>query len=920
MIFLPLVAIGLYAVLTRAFVGRLAPWRPLARPHQHIEANPASIGWREWGVATGRTFFVGGVLGLEVAISLGQASEAVLLTSVAYAGSVALIGWLAERRTSRDRLAVMSMLNVLAAPALVAGIWPLSRSTEVTLASSGEVHAYEWAPAWLTLGAAVALLVVLAVSARRRRGRTEVSALERRAVALIAAPIALFVFMAALPGELGTFDAFEEGQALAASELVREGAFPWRDLMLTHGPLFDVGRGIVGLSVFEDSRWALVAADAVLLEPLAWIGLYYLCAYLLWTNWLLLFGTQLVVVTGHITAIETRMVLVPFCLLLLAALLAKPSVLRAASLTTLVVVQVVVTPESLVLAVAVFAVIAAFEFAYRAPGRGYPRMKLCLAALGAIAIGWAVFLAAFGALDDWLFSFAATIPGHRLTGGIPPLVPKTEFEVVAPIVLILVVYAFVVVRIRLRRSFAYQDWLLIAMGVLTVLYFTKFLGRMDGGHLDQSFAMAVPLLFYVAFRAITFGEAWLASHAAAHGLSRFPRRHVLTIPLLLILLGLSPTPLHDAVRAAPGHFSAEVGREPEVARIGYARPGESGAAALASVGSGLAALLEPGETVFDFSNSPGIFHYVLDLPPATRYYHVSFAIRQRTQSDLIRRLEASRPGAVVVGTDRTFNNLPAWDGAPNHVRHYDVSAYLLDHYVPVREVDGFVLMARRDRQPQLDPELYYRVDLCGWRNVPNFFSPRPSASAESVSLPFRRVEGSTQYAITLPEGSAGYGWLELRTGAPFAQADFDLSDQGGRSSRRSIGFSTLDRGETMVRVKVGACSQWRGYEPGTVYLSPSERRTSARFGWCGSSTGQSVACLERVTGGLRVAVEHPDGVERELVELATEVREPLQDLVGDRDDVAADRVRLDDVEHLARACPDQLLVRVRSEPLERGSS
>ena len=42
---------------------------------------------------------------------------------------------------------------------------------------------------------------------------------------------------------------------LAATELTRDGAFPWRDLLVAHGFLHDVVDGLVGTEVFEDSRW-----------------------------------------------------------------------------------------------------------------------------------------------------------------------------------------------------------------------------------------------------------------------------------------------------------------------------------------------------------------------------------------------------------------------------------------------------------------------------------------------------------------------------------------------------------------------------------------------------------------------------------------------------------------------------------------
>ena len=57
---------------------------------------------------------------------------------------------------------------------------------------------------------------------------------------------------------------------------------------------------------------------------------------------------------------------------------------------------------------------------------------------------------------------------------------------------------------------------------------------------------------------------------------------------------------------------------------------------------------------------------------------------------------------------------------------------------------------------------------------------------------------------------------------------------------------------------------------------------------------------------VRVAMEHLDGLERELVEILAERVELRQQVVGQRDDVTADLVGLDDVEDLARRGPDQL--------------
>jgi hypothetical protein len=825
----PLAMVALYAVLTRAFAGRSAAWRPLPAPRSNIEPVPVPTGWRVPTVAVGRTLFVGGVLGLEAAIWVGEASDIVLAACLAYSASVLAVSWLVRRVLRRGWVESASVVNTLATPFLVAGLWGVSRSTEVTITATGVEHGYPWFPAWLALAVAGALFVVLAREVRRR-SRAGLGSLERLSILLIAAPVAMFILTAQLPGELGTFDAYEEGQALVGAAFVQDGAFPWRDILISHGPFQDVGRGLLGFEVFEDSRWGLVAADDVLLGPLTWVGVYYLCAYLVGTNWLVLAGTQLVVLTDIVTASSIRMLFVPAAVLLLAALLHRATTARAVGFTATAVALAIATPEALVVAAGLAFTLVAFEFAYRERGRrlaeNYPRTTRCVGSLAVLAVGWSTFLLLFGALDDWAWSFVSTIPGHRLTGGIESLVSKTSLEVLAPVVVTPIVVGIVAARVRLRRPLAYQDWLMIAMALYSFVYFTKFLSRADYGHLQQSLAMALPLIFYCAFRGLTAGESWLARFG--HRLRWLPSRHMLTLPLLVLLVLAAPKPLFDVPRAAPGHFRAEASREPEVSRIGYARAGENDAEVLRGLERGLAALLEPGEQVFDFSNAPGVIHYLLDEPLATPYYHVSYAIRQRTQSDLLRRLRENPPGAAVLtsagGGPQGFNSLPSWDGIVNQVRHYDVSRYLHDHYVPVRDVGGFVLMARRERTAREADQLYFRED-CDWGLVPDFFAPAPTPTAASAGLSVEPVgqsrTGRFEYAVTIPSDAGRYAWLEIVADQPLEEGSFQLSDRRelALESPRAISFQTRGGGGTSIRVNVGACSQWHGYRAGTLYLS-----------------------------------------------------------------------------------------------------
>lgn len=836
-VLIPLITAGTYLLWTRLSEGPRATNGLIPRPRARVEEAPAAVSWRRLGTAAGRALLVGVVLAFEVRVTFGDGRSAFVMTVLVYGlllGGSALV---VARRSGAAFHDAVGALNLVAACAVVFALYGVSEATRVEVSSTGARHDYPWFPLWLAVTATTALLFVVGRAWRRYGGHEARSALERRVLVLVVAPVGLFLLLASLPGSLGTLDAFEEGQILAGSSLVDAGAFPWRDLLVAHGVLHDVFGGLVGTWVFEDSAWGVIAGQTVLLQPAAWIGVYYLCVALFGSNWLYLLGSQVLVVGGwmtvpgvwYLSSAHVRFLLLPFVLLLLLALLKRPTRVRAAAFTALLALQVVVTPEALAAAAAYLGTIVVFELTYYERGTGlaagFRRIRYCLVAGLVIALGWAVFLAANHALDDWFGSWTTLISGHELTGGIPRLVPDSDwFWLAAPVLAALAALGFVVARIRLRRPLAYQDWAMVAMAGFALVYYTKFLARSDVYHLDHAFYVAVPLILYVAYRAITFGEAALSAAARSRGLTWFPHRHTLTAPLLVVLLVTVPVAPLGQARGIPTHFSAAAVREPVIPRIGFDVPGENDYTTIRNVSRAVGQLLGSGGTVFDFTNAPGLFHYLLDLPPATRYYHVSLAIRERTQADLVRRLRKAKPGVVVFTSDRIQNSLPSWDGISNQVRHYDVSQYLLDAYVPVRDVDGVVLMTPRPDGARPRRALYFRAAPCDWGYVPRFFSPAPAPDAASRTLAFRASSpGARGWTVRLPrDGSASaYRWLELRTGTPLRDGEFVLADVHGatRISRRAIVFRALARNEQTLRVRVGSCSQWRGYADGTLQLT-----------------------------------------------------------------------------------------------------
>ena len=228
--------------------------------------------------------------------------------------------------------------------------------------------------------------------------------------------------------------------------------------------------------------------------------------------------------------------------------------------------------------------------------------------------------------------------------------------------------------------------------------------------------------------------------------------YVLTALAIAVTLSHAPVPLTTAVRAIPSHFTVTVPEEPSLARVGYAVPGAIDAGMVLDISQITSKYLGPKDTVFDFSNSPGLYYYLLRLHPATRYYHVSMAIRQRTQADVISELARRRPKLVVYASS-SFG-LFAWDGIGNPVRHYDVSQYLLEHYRPLLVSHGYLLMARDgsrlpplasvvtglSEQPVTD-HLYLKAPACAWGDTPNFLTTGPSQASQARPLVLRSPSG-----------------------------------------------------------------------------------------------------------------------------------------------------------------------------------
>jgi hypothetical protein len=767
--FFPLAALAIDIALSR-FTGGVFPGLGPAPSSDPASSQPDSTRATP-AVALVRTAFVGLVLGVEVAIGWDRQGLGFLLicmvTLVLYAAIGLRIAAIAGRfrglsLSFPERLAAV---NVFASSLTVLGLYAVSEATKMHVFATGNVYEYPWFPLWLALLLTACLISVAVIGARRAAGQLHV--LERRFILLVPAPVLLLLVLSRLPGELGVLDFFHEGEPLAAAELTADGAVPWRDLMFIHGLLHDVVAPAFSLELFGNTRWGGAAGATVLVFPAFWLSQYFLFAYLFGRNVLFLLGTQVAVVLGLIRDAHIRFLLLPIALLLLAAVLRKPTWPRMTALAAVVAVQTVVSPETAFFIPACFVVLGLFELS--SYDRGLPirtnfRRTLGTSAAGLLIVGaFALVLAVLHALDDFLFFYRTFAPEHSLTGGIPLVWLDTRFTVaaIAPVVVVILAIWFFAVALRARRSPAIDDWVMAALAITVLLYYPKFLARPDA-HVYQPYAVAVPLLAYAVYRIVTLLENRMAQISIRVGNVSLPTRYWVTAAALLVVAVASPRGIFDTVGDVPGRLAATAHNEPFSPRLGYMNPLATDLKIFSDLERTLDTYLGPRDRLFDFSNNPMLFHYLLDRRPSTRYFHVSMAIRKHTQSDLIKGLERRPPKLVVFSSSPAFG-LPSWDGISNQVRHYEVSQYILDHYRPVLDSHTFVLMARNDlARPvasRTADQLYFANLPCDWGYAPNFLvtRPEPDEIREAVAVPFRPTEGVAT--------AAGWG-VDLAASAP----------------------------------------------------------------------------------------------------------------------------------------------------------
>ena len=526
-------------------------------------------------------------------------------------------------------------------------------------------------------------------------------------------------------------DFYHEGEHLVPAVLMQKGAFPWRDFLFIHGIFLDGLRNLVGEWLLGgETRWAGHMIHNVLF-PLYLSGFYWFFRTAFGGNVLLaLVATLMVGALAPYT--DMRSLLYPLCLVLLYLAIERGTLRWCALFGAVTALQIVVTPEFAFFGAAggITIVLRDALEAWRTRERSAFRRTLQTAAATiAMTAAIAAYLAWHHALVPFIDIAATVASGHRYVGGIP----KQHFEYMNfysnyPLICGVGVLLGALALARNRLTIPPWYFATIALAIYIILYYPKYLGRADA-HLFQVVALATPLLVMAGMATVLTAESVAA---AVFGRLRqwLPYRGALMAGLAAILI-VAPFPpalfrsafaeLRQAANTILPRTIVGIPIAP-APRTGFVPLDPRNHAAVETLGAYFDRHLGANDTLFDMTNASSLYHFHLDRAPASRYFHVSLAVREQSQLDVIRDLAASRP-KLVVFDGRNFG-LPAWDGVHNSVRHYLVSYYLLAHYRPVAVVEQTLMLARDDIAgsfaPLADGALESFTGSCAWGHHPYF--------------------------------------------------------------------------------------------------------------------------------------------------------------------------------------------------------
>ena len=835
------------------YSGQARPMSPLVEP----VIDPGSLAERfALGARVGAVALVWGVAG---AIVRGNQNlpfwRDLAVIAAAYVvmlllASAALSAWGGGRLPSWGCTRLVSTLNALGAALTVTCLLAVSEVTALTSLSDDVEHPIHWLPVSLGIVLIAVSIGVVGVSLWRGRdaGPARTRTIERRALFLVAVPVAIVLLTAWLGGEQSVFNTFESGQELVTLRLIQLGEVPYRDFLSFHGLMIDTLFTGLGYLLLGASSWATSAGYTLVLGPLSWIALYFLAYRLAGGSWAALVTMALLVFNNTVLPPGgERLMLWPLILVLLAVTFDRRSRILAFCMGAALVIAAVLVPETTYVVPACGIALLAHD-AYHA---GWPRVRVrrdFALTLWSVAGGAAVMaclfalLTAVGAVGGFIDFYVTEALGHGLEGAIPittsPMTPQFFFWILAPGLGTLLAFGILAVRVRLRLALRTTDFLMVAATIFTIPYYAdEFLTRADPGHAGLAYWGAIPLLMLCVWDVIRALNEWVRARLRGRGRSRF--RWPVMYAAAAIASITATTSIPTVIADAPTDFRATAATEPWLPSLGYIAPADE--VMSTDVGTFLSAFLKPGQEIYDFSNQPGLYFYILDYRPAARHFYAAFDYSQASQDETIADLEANQPEFAIF-TGASSGALSVWDGIPNAAREYDISQYLLDHYRPFADVDSQLIYVRNDENVTIPAslrlalgselsagDLPFQYPDCTWGYAPEFLDVQPSVGESGVVV---GGGGGPSEAWTLSEPAgqtwAHYHWIQLTIASGSPGAAFTLDDEELAGESHDIDFSMLPGAQATYRVQIGACPQWHGYTLPILHLSSSAPVTLTR--------------------------------------------------------------------------------------------
>ena len=853
----PLSAIVCYTLLNRWGPLRSNSLRPRVAPTGAVPrlfAEPSKIGGTYSTLA--RTAAVGFTLLLLASLAYPLPKSAPVL--VLLGGTV---GWVAAVRVAvilfrqfaprfRD-----AHLNIVGVGAAIVLLEMAASRTTVTIASTHQRVHYNWFPLPVALVGIILLMALVAYWSRHR----PLEEIERLLICYVAGPLALFSALTVLPGAFGQFSYLAEGENLAGGWLMLHGSLPWINIIQIHGALDDGLRAIIGFDIFGASRWGAHAGDSMFLVPAYWTATYLFAATVFRRRPAMIVACLVVIVGGISSSWDPRLTLLPLTLVSVAALVRMPSRPRAAMLAGIVALQFVVIPETLFAVPPILLTLFGCDVSEREDTRprwsDFRRTRWFMLACMCFAAAFCGCLVAAGGFGGTLAYFGNFGIGHAQTSGIPPfpggastsslglrtlvsvyppLFSAKLLELWIPAAAIFGTATAAAVAHYRRRRLTVEHWVALCAAGWTLIWFDEPASRPDANHLGYAFAASVPLLIVTAALLLNACEEQFGRFL------RLARRAVSEATAWLRCLRQVLEPAHlgrvlavALVFATPLSLPALAARERTALHVVVENPAP---AAVVPGGPSLgynAGAVSPGfatevnavldryagrnGAVFDFSNAPGLFYFLLNRRPGSIVYDINEVESPTMQRHVISDLEQSRPRLVVwEGFGKS-----AKDEIPNEVRYYLISRFLLSHYRPLETVDKEHFLIADD-DPAAPPLAATRaLDLsefsCAWGYAPNFLaSPIRPGTLHPVGLRLLTRTGSRSlYELSVPKGFSGtYRGVTITRSAAGGPGSVGLSDvaepNGTVPYTHEIKWIEA-AGSTTTSVEVGSCLQWQGY-------------------------------------------------------------------------------------------------------------